>query len=48
MDKDKISNVSGADYDSTTGTFSNITGDISYKYDCGNSKSATFTLTLTD
>lgn len=47
MDKSKISNASGADYDSTTGIFSNIAADIKYTYDCGNGHSETFTLTRT-
>lgn len=36
-----------AQYDSSTGIFSNITGDITYTYDCGNGLTADFTLTRT-
>ena len=47
MDKSKVSGVSGADYDASTGMFSNITGNITYTYDCGNGLTADFTLTRT-
>lgn len=42
-----VGNVTGADYDSATGIFSNITGDtITYTYTCG-SVNITFTISLT-
>ena len=47
FDPSKVSNVVNADFDSTTGVFSNITGDVTYTYDCGQGYSVTFTLTLT-
>ncbi|MGN0642695.1 MAG: hypothetical protein ACI4JJ_06065, partial [Huintestinicola sp.] len=47
FDPAKVSNVANADFDSATGIFSNITGDITYTYDCGNGFSATFTLART-
>ena len=45
MNKANISNVTGADYDVSTGVFSNITSDnITYTYDCGNGFTETFSL----
>lgn len=38
---------STASYDSSTGIFSNINGNITYTYDCGNGLTADFTLTRT-
>ncbi|MGN1136809.1 MAG: hypothetical protein ACI4SF_11380 [Oscillospiraceae bacterium] len=47
FDPAKVSDVTGADFDSATGIFSNITGDITYTYDCGNGHSVTFTISPT-
>ncbi len=47
FDPTKVSNVTNADFDPTTGIFTNITGDITYTYDCGQGYSVTFTLTRT-
>ncbi len=47
FDPTKVSDVTNADFDVATGVFSNITGDITYTYDCGNSFSEIFTLTRT-
>ncbi len=44
FDKARVSDVTGADYNAAMGVFTNITGDISYTYDCGNGQSAVFTL----
>ncbi len=47
FDPTKVSNVTNADFDAATGFFTNITGDITYTYDCGQGYSVTFTLTRT-
>ncbi len=45
IDISKISNVTGADYDPTTGMFTNITGtQLEFVYDCGNGIVAEFVL----
>lgn len=45
IDISKISNVTGADYDPSTGMFTNITGDqLEFVYDCGNGVFAEFAL----
>lgn len=41
----KTSNWQGAEYDSTSGSLKNFTSDtVTYDYDCGNGKTASFTL----
>lgn len=49
IDKSKVSNVSGADYDPATGVVSNYTAGtpIVYTYDCGTANDVKKTLTVT-
>ena len=49
IDKSKISNVSGANYDASTGVFSNYNKGtpIVYTYDCGTSKNGKKTIEVT-
>ena len=45
FDPDKVTNVRGANY--ADGVFTNITGDVTYAYDCGNGTTAGFKLVRT-
>ncbi len=49
IDKDKVSIISGASYESSTGVVSNYTAGtpIVYEYDCGTAKGENKTLTVT-
>lgn len=47
LNASKITHVTGADFDATTETFTNITGNkINYLYDCGNGVTATFSIQI--
>lgn len=47
FDSTKASNRTGATYDEATNSLTNFTSDtVTYDYDCGNGKTATFTLIL--
>lgn len=47
FDAAKVSDVTNADFNSSTGMFTNIIGDVTYTYVCGQGYSETFTLTRT-